>query len=104
MELARNKKAGKEMVVKELVDKNLLLGSELDKQVQAYLTTLRTNGAVVNTVIAVACAEGVVKSHDGNQLECNGGPIALTKHWAKYLLHCMGFVKQATCKHKSEAK
>ena len=58
------------MVVQELVDKKrgcpLLLGSELDKQVQAYLTTLCTNGAVVNTAIAMACAEGVVKSHDGN--------------------------------------
>ena len=48
------------MVVQELVDKKrgcpLLLGSELDKQVQAYLTTLCTNGAVVNTAIAMACA------------------------------------------------
>ena len=37
VELVRNKKAGKEMVVQELVDKKrvcpLLLGSELDKQV-----------------------------------------------------------------------
>ena len=49
-ELANNKKAGEEMAVKELVDKKsghpLLLGSELDKQEQAYLTTLRANGAV----------------------------------------------------------
>ena len=106
VELARNKKAGKEMVVQELVDKKrgcpLLLGSELDKQVQANLTTLRTNG--VNTAIAMACTEGVVKSHDGNHLECNGGPIALTKHWAKYLLHCMGIVKQhASTKAKLSA-
>ena len=108
VELAKNKKAGKEMVVPELVDKKrgrpLLLGSELDKQVQAYLTTLRTNGAVVNTAIAMACAEGVVKSHDSNQLECNGGPISLTKHWAKYLLHRMGFVKRrASTKAKLSA-
>ena len=108
MELAKNKKASKEMVVPELVDKKrgspLLLGSELDKQVQAYLTTLRTNGAVVNTAIAMACAEGVVKSHDSNQLECNGGPISLTKHWAKYLLHRMGFVKRrASTKAKLSA-
>ena len=89
VELARNKKAGKEMVVQELVDmkrgRPLLLGSELDKQVQAYLTTLCTYGAVVNTAIAMACAEGIAKSHGSNQLECNGGATALTKHWAKYL-------------------
>ena len=72
------------MVVQELVDmkkgRPLSLGSELDKQVEAYLTTLCTNGAVVNTAIAMACAEGIVKSHDSNQLECNGEAIALTKH------------------------
>ena len=44
------------MAVKELADKKrdrpLLLESELDKQVQAYLTTLRTNDAVINTAMA----------------------------------------------------
>ena len=61
---------------------------------QAYLTTLRKNGAVVNTAIAMAGGEGVVKSHDSNQLYCNGGLIDLPKHWAKYLLQLMGFVKR----------
>ena len=58
MELAKNKKAGKDMVMKELVDRKrgrpLMLGSELDKQVQACLTTLSTKGAVINTAIAMA--------------------------------------------------
>ena len=32
-------------------------------------------------------------------MECNGGHIALTKHWAKYLMERMGFVKhQASTK------
>ena len=48
------------MAVKELVDKKrgriLLLGSELDKQVQAYLTTLCTNSAVSNTSIVISNA------------------------------------------------
>ena len=39
-------------------------------QAQAYLTTLRSKGAVVNTAIAMACVEGDVKSHDSNQLQC----------------------------------
>ena len=86
VELVKNKKAGKDVAVKELVDKKrgrpLLLGSELDKQMQVYLTTLCTNGAVINTAIAMACGEGAVKSHDSNLLECNGGHISLTKHWA----------------------
>ena len=33
------------------------------------------------------------KSYDSNLLECNGGHIALTKHWPKYLMERMGFVK-----------
>ena len=93
-----NKRAGKETVVKEIVSQKrgrpLLLGSGLDKQVQTYLTTLRKNGALVNTAIAMACGEGVVKSHDSKQLHCNGGLIDLPKHSAKYLLQLMGFVKR----------
>ena len=71
----------------------LLLGEELDKQVRAYVTNLRDNGAVVNTAIAVSCAEGIVKNKDSNLLQANGGHIALTKYWGKNLLHRMGFVK-----------
>ena len=91
----RNKRAGKEMTVTKLVDKernHSLLGNELDKQVQARLTILCTNCAVVSTAIVMACAEGIVKSHDSNQLECNGGSISLAKDCAQYL---MRFVKPA---------
>ena len=83
------------MTVKEIADKKrghpLLLGCELDKQVLAYLISLHENGAVINTTITMACAEGVVKS---NLLVCNGGHMLLTKHWAKYLMERMGFVKR----------
>ena len=51
----------------------LLLGEELDKQVQAYLTSFRESGAVVNTAITMACAEGIVRSADCNMLAVNGG-------------------------------
>ena len=37
---------------------------------------------------------GVVKSHDSNLLQCNGGHIVLTKQWAKYLMERMGLVKR----------
>ena len=68
-----------------------MLGCDLDRQVRAYLSTLRSNGAVVNTAIAIACAEGII---DSNLLECNGGHIRLTKSWAKCLMLRMGFVKR----------
>ena len=72
----------------------LLLGEELDQQVQAYLLEYRRNATAVDTTIVIGCAQGLVKDYDSNLLEANGGPIALTKSWAKYLLSRMGFVKR----------
>lgn len=84
--------------VKELSTKKrerpYLLGEKLDKQVRQYLTTLRKAGAVINTAIVLACAEGVVKSEDSNLLACNGGHIVLTRDWGKSILRRMGFVKR----------
>ena len=38
----------------------LLLGEKLDQQVKTYLHALRSSGAVVNTAIALARAQGIV--------------------------------------------
>ena len=72
----------------------LLLGEEIDRQVKEYLKYLRERGSAVNTVIAIATAEGVVRSVDANLLACNGGGIHLTKAWARSLLNRMGMVKR----------
>ena len=84
--------------MRELVDRKrghpLLLGNELDVQVQAYVNALRLNGRIVNTAIVIATGEGIVKDHDSNLLCENGGHIKLTKDWAKYLLQRMNFVKR----------
>ena len=84
--------------IQQLVDKKrgcpYLLGEKLEMQTRAYLQTLRANGAVVNTSIAIGCAEGFVMNQDSNLLASNGGHIVLTKHWAKHLLGRMGFVKR----------
>ena len=86
------------MTVKELPNKKLgrplMLGEDLDKQVRAYLAALQENGAVVNTAITIASAKGVVKCFNSNLLDCNRGHISLTKHWVKYLMERMGFVKR----------
>ena len=96
--MAKKRNAGEEATVKELVNKKrgrpVLLACDLDRQVRAYLSALRSNGAVVNTAIAIACAEGIIKNFDSNLLECNGGHIRLTKSWAKCLMLRMGFVKR----------
>lgn len=55
---------------------------------------LRANGSVIKTSIAISCAMSIVKNHDSNLLQSNGGHISLTKNWAKYLIKRMGFVKR----------
>ena len=47
----------------------MLLGDELDKQVQI---ALRGRGAVVNTTILLVCAEGIITNKDINLLSSNG--------------------------------
>ena len=93
------------MVVKELSAKKSghphFLGKEFERRVKAYVTSFRQSGAVVNSTMVVACAEGIVKSYDSNLMECNGGCISLSKSWAKHLVGRMRFVKrQASMKAK----
>ena len=64
----------------------LLLGKQLDQQVREYLNALCDSGGVVNTLIAIAAATGIIRQHDSNLLAVNGGYIILSKHWAQYLL------------------
>ena len=76
------RRQSKSYIVNKKRGRPVLLGCDLDRQVRAYLTALRSNGAVVNTAIAIACAEGIIKNVDSNLLECNGGHIRLTESWA----------------------
>ena len=89
--------------VKELPCKKtgrpLLLGDELDKQVQEYVKYMRNRGIAVNTTVVMAAAEGIIKSKDANLLNNNGGSggIEITKWWARSLLNRMGMVKRKAC-------
>lgn len=55
---------------------------------------MREAKAVINFAIVVSAAEGIVKGHDSNLLECNGGHIKCTKSWAKHFLTRIGYVKR----------
>ena len=72
----------------------LLIGDELDKQVQQYLNDLKKRGCVINTRVAIAVGQGILLNKDANLLASNGGGITLTKDWAKYLFKRMGLVKR----------
>ena len=97
-ELASKLKAGDKVTAVERLPvkpkgRPLLLGPELDRQVQDHLISLRDAGGVVNTLIAIAAATGIVRRHDSNLLAVNGGHI-LKKLWAQYLLQRMGVRKE----------
>ena len=97
-EISRRKRAGEAVTVEALENKKtgrpLMLGQDLDKQVQSHLAAPLESGAVVNTAIVIACAMDIVKSHNSNLLQCNGGHIVLSKPWVKSLMERMGLVKR----------
>ena len=51
----------------------------MDKEVQEYVKNLKEAGAVINSNIVRAAAEGIIKNHDSNLLQCNGDHIIITK-------------------------
>ena len=61
---------------------------------KAYISALRANGAVINSAIVMACAEGIVENHDSNMLHSNGGHVKFTKYWAQDFLNRIGYVKR----------
>jgi len=86
--------------LKELPSKKmrrpLLVGDDIDQQVKKYLKDLRKylkdlrkHGSIVNTVVAIAAAEGVIRSigaaYDKNGTHINETGIKLTKAWARSL-------------------
>ena len=72
----------------------LLLGSRLDAEVQSYLVKVRECGGAVNTAITMAGAKGLLLKLDRTQLQEYGGPVTLSRAWAKSLMRRMGFVKR----------
>ena len=72
----------------------LLLGTDLDAAVQEYIQSLRMADGVVNTLVVMAAAEGIVAVRDVSKLVSHGGHIEITKMWARSLLIRMGYVKQ----------
>ena len=61
----------------------LLLGDELDAAVQEYVQSLRLANGVVNTVVVMAVAEGIISAKNMSMLSSHGGHIVITKSWAR---------------------
>ena len=61
------------------VGRPLILGEDLDKEVQAYLLNLREVGGVVNGAIAKASAKGIIRMKNNKLLASNGDSKSFTK-------------------------
>ena len=78
-----------------------MIGDHLDAEVRLLIEAMQQGGTVVNTEVIIGTAIGVVSPYDANLLLTNGGPIDISKEWAKRLLRRMGLVKrQGTTKAK----
>ena len=97
-ELASRVKIGESLTIEKFETKRghpYLLGEEMYRQLQEHIKSLREAKAVINCAICIviSAAEEIVKSHDSNLLESNGGHIKCTKHWARHFLNWLGYVK-----------
>ena len=80
----------------------VLLGENLDGQIQMYLRRVRDGGGVVTARIAVAAARGILLSCDCSKLAEFGGHVTLNRFWAYSLLKRMNFVKRKVTTAKSK--
>ena len=85
-------------IVEKLCEKKrgrpLLIGEDLESQVQEFIREVRASGGVINTAITLAAAKGIVLARDANMLSESGGYLSLTSNWAKRLMSRMGLVKR----------
>ena len=106
-ELSRKRKADEDLTIERLPTKKrgcpLLVGEELDRRVQHYLTAIRDSGGAVNTAITLAAAKGIILKTNRTLLAEYGGHVVLTKDWAKSLLKRMKYVKRRATTSKSRS-
>ena len=66
----------------------------MDRQVRAYLNTIRERGGAVNTSLTIAIGTGIaMRDSKFASIHCNDD-FELSKDWAKYLIQRMGLVKR----------
>ena len=75
----------------------MLIGEELDRQVQEYIREARKRGLAINASVVICAGHGIVMNKHANRPTDVHGEIKLTNDWAKNFLRCMGFVKQKAC-------
>ena len=82
--------------------RKVLLGQELDTNVQMYLKKVREGGGMVSARIAMAAARGILLKCDQTKLAEFGGPVQLNSHWAHSLLRRMKYVQRKATTARSK--
>lgn len=59
-----------------------------------YVQSFWWTSGVVNTIVVMAAAEGIISAKNMSMLISHGEHIVITKNWARSLLSRMGYVKQ----------
>ena len=84
-------------IVEKLCEKKqgrpLLIGEDLETQVQEFIREVRVSDGVINTAITLAAVKGIVLARDANMLSESGGYLSLTSDWTKRLMSRMRLVK-----------
>ena len=75
-----------------------ILLREIDLKVQKFLKVARSRGAVINTNIAIATANGFIKHSNEDSLK----HLSLGRSWAQSLFRCMGYVRRFATTGKVE--
>ena len=87
--------AGEPVTIVELPEKPKgrppLLGN---RKVQLLIKAVRLHGACINSDVVIGIGKGLMLNTNRTLLAEYGGPIKLTKDWAKSVLKRMGFSKR----------
>ena len=92
-------KPGEPVIIKLLPTKKRgrppLLGSKLDKHLQAIIVAMREKGTAIGTTVLVGIAKGLILKHR----MCFSGSeeIRLNREWARSVLRRMGYSKRRAC-------
>ena len=104
--LRQKQKVGSNAEVKTLPAKKrgrpLMLGEDIDKQLQLYQQKVRDQGGVITASVVVAAARGILLSNDRSKLVEFGGHIELSRQWAYSVLDRMKFVRRKATTSKSK--
>ena len=80
---------------------HLLLGENVDKQLQLYWKKIKKQRGVITALVVVAAARGILMAGNCSQLAEFGSHVTLSRYWAYHLLK---FVRRKATTSKNKYK